>query len=72
VAVDDCPRSYVTDESKFLVEMEAENRHIHEATGASLFGPVASRWPAVWWDVVTALQMARIQEGNARNDAMKR
>jgi hypothetical protein len=48
-----------------LVGMLREDRHAKEAAGATLFGPVRGRWPAVWDDAVQIAEPVRIMEHNA-------
>ncbi len=59
VSCDECPVSFITDESKALVEIESMNAHAQKATGATLYGPDSGQWPAVWHDIVTVIQMQR-------------
>jgi len=59
VSCTECPVSLITEQSKALLEMESMNRHTHTATGATLHGPDAALWPAVWHDVVTLVQIQR-------------
>lgn len=59
VTSDECPVSFVTDESKALIEIESMNHQAQKSTGATLFGSDAGLWPAVWHDVVTLVQIQR-------------
>lgn len=70
VKSDECPVSLISDESKALIEIEAMNHHAQKATGATLFGPDAARWPAVWHDVVTLIQIQRTIDENAFNRSL--
>jgi hypothetical protein len=59
VRCEECPVSFITEQSKALVEIESMNQHAQKATGATLYGSNAGHWPAVWHDVVTTIQMQR-------------
>lgn len=60
----ECPVSFITDESKALIEIESMNHAAQKSTGATLYGADAGQWPAVWHDVVTLVQIQRgLDEG---------
>ncbi len=59
VTADECPVSLISDESKALIEIESMNHQAQKSTGATLYGPDAGAWPAVWHDVVTLVQIQR-------------
>ena len=63
---EECPVSCITAESRWLVEQEGRARQVKEASGASLFGPDSSRWPAAWFDAVGVIEQCRILEVNER------
>lgn len=71
-SIDECPVSFITPESRFIVDMESSNRHAKEATGAALFGPDSGRWPAIWYDSVVELEIQRVIESNVRFDIEKK
>ena len=66
VECDECPASLITPDSKFLVQLEAENHLMKDSTGAALFGLDSGQWPACWADAVVVIAAARIAESNAR------
>jgi hypothetical protein len=55
----ECPQSLITEASKFLLTMHYGADSAHKATGASLFGPNASKWPAWWFDAISVIQSAK-------------
>lgn len=55
--------------SRALVQLDAASHQVHQATDASMFGPDSSQWPAWWFDVVSTLQMCRVEAENARVSA---
>ncbi len=64
----ECPVSVVKRNQRlqWLIRLLAENRNVHTATGACLYGHDASKWPAIFWDAVTTEEQYRILEHNAR------
>jgi hypothetical protein len=68
----ECPVSLLSKspELRSLVLLDAKNRQAQRATGATMFGPDSGRWPAVWFDAVSALQSARDEEEAARIEAI--
>jgi len=70
VHCDGCPKGVIAAESLALLEMDARNRRVKEATGACLFGPDAGRWPAWWVDAVTVIQTQVLLEMEARSKAV--
>lgn len=62
--------SVITPDSKFLVQLEAENHLMNDSTGAALFGLDSGRWPAFWADAVVVIAAARIAEANAQQRAV--
>lgn len=60
--------SYITAESRFLVDLYGRGQRTKDATGAALFGPDSSAWPAWWFDAVAVLEVQRILEANARHE----
>jgi hypothetical protein len=62
--------SFITEQSKALVEIESMNQHAQKATGATIYGSDTSQWPAVWHDVVTTIQMQRSLDESAFQRSM--
>jgi len=48
-----------------LVQILRQDAHAKEAAGATLFGTVRRKWPAVWDDAVQIAERIRILEHNA-------
>jgi recombinational DNA repair ATPase RecF len=72
VESEDCPRSVIDDTSMALVKILREDRHAQEATGATMFGPVRSKWSAAWDDAVQISERIRIEIHNAEIEAWSR
>lgn len=68
----ECPVSLLADapELRSLIHLDTRNRQVQKATGAAMFGPDSSLWPAVWFDAVAVLQTARDEEEAARLEAI--
>lgn len=69
VEINECPVSAITPESQQLIQLFAMAGHAHEASGATLFGPDLSKWPARMFDAQVVLEQCRIEENNARCQA---
>lgn len=65
----ECPVSYITPRSQELVSILGTATHAQRATGASLFGPDLSKWPAKAVDASVCLELERISTDNARREA---
>lgn len=61
--------SFVTPHSVELVQIFSRARHATEASGAALFGPDLSRWPAWAVDAAVVIEQERIRVENARMTA---
>ena len=68
VSVQECPVSYVTPRSIDMVQLLARSEHGREASGASLYGPDLSRWPAPIAEAMIALEVERVTAENARHE----
>lgn len=69
IECDECPAAIITPDSKELITLDARYRRLKEASGATLYGPDARRWPAWWADVVTTIETQRVLSHNARIEA---
>lgn len=65
----ECPVSAITTESRWLLNLESGAKRVYDASGASMFGPDAGRFPAWWFDAVTTIEGCRVLENNARMEA---
>jgi len=59
VSCDECPVSYIKPEFVSLVKIITRARHIHDISGASLFGPDAGKWLAWQVDAVETIEIER-------------
>jgi hypothetical protein len=66
----ECPVSLITAESLQLLEMVTSSNLTKESSGAALFGPNTSRWPAWWHDAVVVVALQERAEQAARMEAM--
>jgi hypothetical protein len=67
----ECPVSYITGESRALVNILLQGQMAKEASGAALFGPDLSRWPAKVHDAMVILAGEESKLQDARMDAEK-
>ena len=58
--------SLIDAEARFLLNLESQNRHVKESTGASLYGPDAGKHPAWFTDLIVTLETQRILKENAQ------
>jgi hypothetical protein len=70
VEIDECPTSFITSESKALIELHGRLMRGKDAVGAAMFGPDSGAWPAWWLDLISVLEVQKILESNARQLAM--
>ena len=68
-SVNECPVSMITPESKRLVQILTRASMVHDASGASLYGPSLSRWPVRMLDAQVVIQQETNRETNARQEA---
>jgi hypothetical protein len=66
VSIKECPVSFITPKSIDLVQVAAKSQHAREASGASLYGPDLSKWPARAAEVMITLEVERVTAENAR------
>ena len=59
VSIEECPRSFITQESIELLDVYARARRSHDAFGVSPFGPTLLDWPAWAVDMVQLLETER-------------
>jgi len=62
----ECPVSYITPKSTQLLQIFSIAGRAHDASGAALYGPNLSEWPAWAVDAIDAIEQARIDEHNSR------
>lgn len=62
----ECPVSFIDPESVETVLAFANARLAHESSGAGMYGPDLSAWPAWAVDALTTLERERIATENAR------
>jgi hypothetical protein len=67
--IDECPVSYITPESRELVQIYLRSTQMKKSQGASLYGPDLNRWPARTVDAFTCLESERIRTENAQSRA---
>ena len=62
--MNECPVSYITPESRRLVEVMFENSYVKEQTGASFFGLDSATWDARLFDTIRtcAGEDAKVEE----------
>lgn len=70
--MNECPRSFITPQSKRLVEIILEGQSLHEETGATLFGPDSSHWDPRFYHAVSILaeEQQRVIEANDELQSM--
>jgi len=51
----ECPTSYITAETSWLLELISANEVAHGATGATMWGPDTRKYPAWWLDALAAI-----------------
>jgi hypothetical protein len=69
VATAECPVSFITPRSRELVEVFMRAKRLTESSGASMFGPDLSAWPAWAVDSFDVLERESIRYENARFQA---
>lgn len=52
----ECPVSRITPKVRQLLDVVTHDFQLHEATGATMFGPVIAKWPAWYADAVSVIQ----------------
>lgn len=67
IQLDECPVSFITADSRELVNLDGRMRRVKDAGGAVFLGPNSGEWPAWWADVVACLEVQRVMEHNARS-----
>lgn len=67
----ECPTSYITPESAWLLELTDANGVVHRDAGATLFGPDSSMWPAWWVDALITVAGAKADYERAEVEAMQ-
>ena len=68
----ECPVSYITPTSMWLLELVEGNAVAKTELGSSLFGPDTRRYPAWWMDAVAVISSARNAYDRAELEAMKK
>jgi len=58
-AINECPTSYITPQSLWLLDLAMSAGTALRESGASLFGPDARKWPAWFLDALAAIAAAR-------------
>ena len=53
--ITECPTSYITGESIWLLGLLGADGVIHREAGATMFGAESRKWPAWWMDAVMAI-----------------
>ena len=66
MATNECPVSLITPQSKQIVEVFVRAKFAHQASGAGLYGPDLSCWPARAVDALVVIQQETNREHNAR------
>ena len=66
----ECPTSYITPESVWILEMADTHGLAHRDAGGTLFGPDTRRWPAWWLDALVAIAGAKNDYERAEVEAM--
>jgi hypothetical protein len=69
VSCDECPVSYITPRSRWLVLVLLENKMHADAAGACLFGADTMEWPQWWSKAVALVQAQSVIVESARNGA---
>lgn len=72
ITCDECPVSFITPESRRIVDLEMRARRIKEATGAAFPSLNQGEWPAWWADAVAHLELMRILQSNSRDEEIER
>ena len=54
LSCEECPVSYITPRSRWLVQVLLENKMHSAAAGSCLFGPDTTAWPQ-WWATAVAI-----------------
>lgn len=70
-AISECPVSYITAQSMFILELIDTAQAANKEGGAALFGPDASKHPAWWVDALSAVAGARAAYERAEYEAVK-
>ena len=65
----ECPTSYITPESVWILELVNTHTVATRDTGATLFGPDSGKWPAWWTDALVAVASARADWDRTEMDA---
>jgi hypothetical protein len=65
----ECPTSYITPESVWILELVNTQSVATRDTGATLFGPESGKWPAWWTDALVAVASARADWERAEMDS---
>lgn len=55
----ECPTSFITDESNWILDELNTAQMAHAAFGVSKYGANLDRWPAWWFDAVAAFWYAK-------------
>ena len=58
LSCEECPMSYITPRSRWLVQILLEDKLHSDAAGACLFGPDTTLWPQ-WWATAVAIVQAQ-------------
>jgi hypothetical protein len=66
----ECPTSYITPESAWILDLADTNVLAVRDTGATLFGPDLRKYPAWWMDALTAIAGAKADYERAESEAM--
>ena len=61
IRITECPTSYITDQSRWLLEQIGPERSMKEEYGASMFGAESGKWPGWWFDAVAVIASAVAQ-----------
>ena len=72
IATAECPVSLITPRSQELLQMYIRAKRVKEASGAALFGPDQSEWPAWAVDAVDVCELESIRHENAKIEAETR
>lgn len=70
VTCHECPVSAITPRSGELVGLYMRSKRLHDASGACLFGPDQSAWPAWAVDAFDTLEVEQIRLDAARDEAL--
>lgn len=58
LSCEECPVSYITPRSRWLVQVLLENKLHRDSAGACLFGEDTQDWPQ-WWATAVAIVQAQ-------------